>query len=155
MPHRPKPSASRIRRAVTADIEPLVALENATFTMDRMRARQIRRHIAKDRAIVLVAVRAGRVIGSALVFLRSNSTIARLYSIAVASDARGAGTGQRLLVAAEQHARERGARTMRLEVRSDNTAARSLYEAHGYRRIANLPGYYEDACEGWRYQRRL
>ncbi len=120
-----------------------------------MRAPQIQRHIASDRAIVLVATRDDHIVASALVFLRRNSAIARLYSIAVVQDARGTGIGRQLLVAAEQHAHQRGAHAMRLEVRSDNKAARSLYEAHGYRRIAILPDYYEDRCEGLRYERAL
>ena len=44
---------------------------------------------------------------------------------------------------------------MRLEVRSDNPAAIALYERRGYRRIARLPGFYEDGADGWRYVKVL
>lgn len=144
-----------IRRARPADLPALVALENTTFTTDRMSARQLRRHVGGSSAEVLVAADGARVLGAALVFLRRGSDVARLYSIAVDDAARGLGLGARLLDAAERRARRRGARVMRLEVRVDNAAARRLYEAHGYRRVATLPGYYEDGADGERYERDL
>ena len=145
----------RIRRARAADLAALVLLENASFAGDRLSSRQWRAHVDSDSALVLVALDAGDVVGAALVFLRRGSRVARLYSIAVADAARGRGVGKRLLRRAESTARERGARTMRLEVRAGNAPARTLYEAVGYRRIGTLPGYYEDGSDGWRYERSL
>lgn len=48
---------------------------------------------------------------------------------------RGRGLGARLLVAAEDVARERGARAIRLNTRRDLVEAQRLYRAHGYREI--------------------
>jgi ribosomal-protein-alanine acetyltransferase len=152
----PQPARSfRLRRARRADIAGLLALENASFATDRMSARQLRRHIDSSSAEFLVATDDAQVLGAALVFLRRRSAVARLYSIAVADAARGLGLGTRLLEVAERRAQRRGARAMRLEVRSDNHAARRLYEANGYRRIASLPSYYEDGADGARYEREL
>ena len=36
-----------------------------------------------------------------------------------------------------------------------NQAAITLYEQHGYRRLATLPHYYQDGSDGWRYEKPL
>lgn len=145
----------RLRRAVPADLDALVALEDASFAYDRMSARQFRRHLLSPTAAVLLAEDANGLLGSALVFFRTGSAQARLYSLATAAAARGRGVGKALLSAAESTARERGCRRFRLEVRQDNEAAVRLYETRGYRRIAALDAYYDDGAAAWRYEKLL
>jgi ribosomal-protein-alanine acetyltransferase len=145
----------RIRRARDADLARLVEIESAVFATDRMSLRQWRHHLANRQADVLVAERAGAVIGAAVVFLHASHGIARLYSIAVAPEGRGAGVGPALLAAAERLARARGRDVFRLEVRTDNAAARRLYENAGYRAFATKPAYYEDGCDAVRYEKAL
>ena len=145
----------RIRRAVAADLPALVALENASFATDRMSARQYQRHVLGSGAGVLVATRAGHIIGAVVVFFHVAYRIARLYSIAVASGARGIGLGGRLLAAAERAAREHGSKSMRLEVRASNAAARRLYETRGYAPFATRAAYYEDGEDAVRYEKTL
>ncbi len=145
----------RIRRAADVDLAALVALENASFAADRMSARQWRRHLGSDSARIVVAVRARRLAGAAVLFFRLRSRVARLYSIAVAADARGQGIGEALLEAAERTASRRGCDRLRLEVRVDNAGAQRLYERRGYRRFARLAAYYEDGHDAWRYEKRL
>ena len=94
-------------------------------------------------------------LGSALLFFRRGSALARLYSLATATAARGRGIGKALLQAAEAEARRRGAARLRLEVRRDNAAAVQLYEKHGYHRIAELAAYYDDGADAWRYEKSL
>jgi ribosomal protein S18 acetylase RimI-like enzyme len=145
-----------VRTAAPADLDALVALELRAFSGDRMSRVQYRRHLASPRAAVLVAGTADEgLLGSALVFFRKGSTLARLYSIATAPAARGQGVGAGLLAAAEQAARRRGCRALRLEVRVDNAAAIGLYERAGYRRIGRYAGYYEDGADAWRYEKPL
>jgi [ribosomal protein S18]-alanine N-acetyltransferase len=145
----------RIRRAVDADRPALVALEHASFTSDRMSARQFRRHLRGSGASVIVAARAKDIVGAAVVFFHASHDIARLYSIAVASSARGVGLGDRLLAAAERAAREHGSASMRLEVRAGNVAARRLYETRGYVAFATKAAYYEDGEDAVRYEKAL
>lgn len=145
-----------IRRARVGDVAGLAALEVRAFPGDRMSARQYRHHVHSPNAVVLVAPGApGAPAGSAVVFLRAGSRVARLYSIAVDPSARGRGLGAALLGAAERSARRRGAVLLRLEVRQDNPAAIALYEARGYRRIGARVGYYDDGADAWRYERGL
>jgi ribosomal protein S18 acetylase RimI-like enzyme len=148
-------SIVRVRRATVDDLPALVALERATFSLDRMSERQWRRHLDSMSAEVLVAVRERRLIGAAIVFYRRGLDIARLYSIAVAAGARGSGTGAILLAAVEQAARRRGSRRLRLEVRADNAAARRLYERAGYRLFGMHRAYYEDGVDAQRYEKFL
>jgi ribosomal protein S18 acetylase RimI-like enzyme len=145
----------RLRPALPDDLDALVALEQATFATDRVPRRQWRHHLASPSARVLVAAERGSLLGAALLFFRRGSRVARLYSIAIAAAARGRGLGRRLLDAGERVAREQGATAIRLEVRQDNRGAIALYESHGYRRIGEKPGYYEDGASAWRYEKRL
>ena len=144
-----------LRPARPGDLAALVALEQATFAYDRMSPRQFRRHLASANAILLIAEVAGELLGSALLFLRRGSDLARLYSLATAAAARGRGVGRALLCAIEAQAAARGVRRIRLEVRRDNTAAVALYERHGYRRVAALDAYYDDGADAWRYEKTL
>lgn len=146
---------ARLRRAVPADLDSLVALEASSFDHDRVSRAQLRRHIASASAEVLVAEEHGQVHGGALLFFRRGANKARLYSIAVAHAARGHGLGAALLNAAERDARDRGCTAMQLEVRTDNAAAIALYEKHGYRRRQRVPGFYENGMDAWRYEKQL
>ncbi|MBN8737640.1 MAG: GNAT family N-acetyltransferase [Xanthomonadales bacterium] len=148
-------AGNSIRRATPADLDALLALEEATFAGDRISRAQWRRHIASDRAAVLVAGPPGKVHGAAVVFYRRNARHARLYSIAVGPHARGTGLGGALLAAAEADARAHDRAAMTLEVRIDNPSAIALYERRGYLRVKRLPRFYEDGADGWRYAKPL
>jgi ribosomal-protein-alanine N-acetyltransferase len=147
------PPAS-VRAARADDLGALLALE-AQFPGDRLSPRQMRAHVANPRARLRVLRIGAAVAGYALIFLRSGSDIARLYSIAVDPDWRGHGLGVRLLRDVEREARRAGAQRLRLEVRVDNSAAIGLYEGHGYRPIARIDAYYEDGAAARRYEKRL
>ena len=146
---------ARIRRAVSSDLDALVALEESSFDHDRVSRAQFRRHLASASALALVAEEHGQVLGAALLFFRHGARIARLYSIAIAHAARGRGLGAELLEAAEAEARDRGCTALKLEVRTDNTAAIALYEKHGYHRGRRVQGFYENGMDAWHYRKEL
>jgi ribosomal-protein-alanine N-acetyltransferase len=54
------------------------------------------------------------------------------------------GLGHRLMLVAEEHARESAGETLTLEVRPDNTAAIEMYAALGYEHAGIRTGYYAD-----------
>lgn len=152
----PASAAVRVRRAELSDLDDLVALEQATFDGDRMSRAQYRRHLDSASAQVLVASANHRnFLGTAVVFFRKGSTVARLYSIASRPEARGKGVGTALIAASEASARQHRCRALRLEVRTDNAAAIRLYEQLGYRRIGHYAHYYEDGADAWRYEKVL
>lgn len=145
----------RVRRATVDDLAALVELENASFAVERMSARQLRRHLDSASAMVFVATSQRRPLGAAVLFLRSGGRVGRLYSIAVAAAARGRGIGEALLQAVERAAAKRGCDRLRLEVRVDNAGAQRLYERRGYRRFGLHRGYYEDGHDALRYEKTL
>lgn len=152
----PQPSAVRLRRGAIGHLPALAALEESVFRGDRLSPRQFRYHLDNPASDLIVATAPGhQVLGYALLFRRAGTSVARVYSIAVASVARGQGLGARLLRRLEAIARASGLCEIRLEVRKDNPAALALYERSGYRKFAERSGYYEDGADAWRLAKSL
>jgi ribosomal protein S18 acetylase RimI-like enzyme len=144
------------RRARGDDVKPIEALETRAFASDRLSARSLRDYLKSPSATVFVAEdEAGRLLGYAIVRFRRATSVARLYSIAVAEGARGHGIGEQLIAAAEDEARRRGDLFMRLEVRADNAAAVALYHRLGYKAFGRHLDYYEDHAAAIRLQKRI
>ncbi|MCG6956889.1 MAG: ribosomal protein S18-alanine N-acetyltransferase [Gemmatimonadetes bacterium] len=70
-----------------------------------------------------------------------------LANIAVASSHRGRGLGRRLLGLVLDAARDRGVKSIYLEVRSTNIRAADLYRAFGFERIGVRRDYYDNPIE--------
>ncbi len=152
----PATAAVRVRRAELSDLDDLVALEESSFATDRLSRAQYRRHLDSETAQVLVAsANHRRFLGTAVVFFRKGTQVARLYSIATKAEARGKGVGSALLEAAEQASRRRRCKALRLEVRTGNDDAIRLYERLGYQRIGEYKRYYGDGADAWRYEKTL
>ncbi|MGH8516861.1 MAG: GNAT family N-acetyltransferase [Panacagrimonas sp.] len=139
----------RIRRAAATDAAAMQAMESL-FPSDRMSMRSIRRFIRSTSARVLVALRDGELLGNLVLLLREGSDKARIYSVVVSPAARGLGIGNSLVDAAERASRGAGRKTVTLEVRADNTAARALYAGRGYIEARHLRAYYDDGADGLR-----
>ena len=155
-------SAITIRKGTLADLDRLVAIENAAFEGDRLTRRSLRAHLTKPTITLLVAEASvsgfAQVVGYALIAFRKGSKKARLYSIASDPEHRlGAarGLGRVLLAACEEEAARRGAESLVLEVRADNARAIALYDERGYMKFATIPDYYEDGAAALRYEKRL
>ena len=144
---------AEIRQARASDVDALVALKNAVFAADRISRSAFRRLAKSSTAAMFVAGRRNAIDGYCVVLFRARSRIARLYSIAAASES--GGIGRALLDAAENAAVGRGCKALRLEVREDNFRAIDLYEKSGYRRFARKPGYYADGAAALRYEKTL
>jgi ribosomal protein S18 acetylase RimI-like enzyme len=152
----PAAADTRVRRAAVSDLDALVALEQRSFSSDRLSRAQYRRHLDSESALVMAATTSHRhFLGSAVLFFRQRSGVARLYSLATQPEARGRGVGAALLEAAAEAARHRGCRALRLEVRTDNAAAIGLYERAGFQRIGRYERYYQDGADAWRYEKPL
>jgi len=67
-----------------------------------------------------------------------------LANLAVAPKSRRQGIGRKLVVACEGFARSVGARSLYLEVRESNMAARRFYENSGFVQICVRKSYYEN-----------
>lgn len=146
-----------IRLAQSADVPALTQIESAAFRGDALTARRFRHFIRSELSELwcLTEGEPSSVLAYALVLFHRGTSLARLYSIAVAPEAQGKGFAVQLLGHCEQAATERGILFMRLEVRQDNARALSIYQKAGYRILKPLSGYYEDGGDGWRLEKRL
>jgi ribosomal protein S18 acetylase RimI-like enzyme len=149
------PAAVTVRRARIGDLAALLAMEQAAFTVDHLSRRSFRHFLLSPNATFLVADESNALAGYALVLYPPRSKLARLYSIAVAPHAAGRGIGPRLLAAAEDAAKRRRCRAMRLEVHEHNTRAIARYEKSGYRLFGRHRDYYDDHGDALRFEKPL
>jgi ribosomal protein S18 acetylase RimI-like enzyme len=147
--------AVRLRKALPDDLDALDALEHRVFATDHLSRRSLRHFLASPTAEVMVAEQDGELAGTAIVLFRPRSSVARLYSIAVAPHLGGRGLGTMLLAAAEAAAVERGCGAIRLEVHETNAAALSRYRKSGYREFGRHAGYYQDGGDALRFEKPL
>ena len=99
-------------------------------------------------ATLLIAAARNMVAGFALIEFREE--YAHLNLLAVAPTFRRIGLGARMLTWLETSARTSGVFDVFLEVRADNSHARSFYRKMGYRTVAWLPAYYQNRLNGVR-----
>jgi ribosomal protein S18 acetylase RimI-like enzyme len=145
-----------IRPATHDDVAELVRIENIAFATDRLSRRSFRYLLSKGNAAILVDAPNGQAPrGYAIVLFNRGTSLARLYSIAVDPAHQREGVGRALLQAAEDEARRRAAAYMRLEVRTDAQAVQRFYHAHGFRKFAFQPHYYEDDVAAVRMEKSL
>ena len=158
---RPQSSAIRIEQASSEDWRALCALEDASFPGDRISGRSWRALLASTSATVTVARAAsakpggGSIVGAAVVLQRARTSVARLYSIAIAAPMRGLGVSAALLEDATQRMRDAGAAVLRLETRVDNIAAQHLFVRSGFVQRGRKAAYYEDGEDALLYQKSL
>ena len=101
--------------------------------------------------LLLVATRDGEPVGcGALKF--HGAEPAELKRMWVDESARGTGLGRRLLAELERHAREHGARTVRLETNRSLVEAISLYRSAGY---VEVPRFNDEPYADHWFEKRL
>ncbi len=144
-----------VRPAQTADLDGLVALENACFATDKLSRRSFRHWLTTDHRALLVADCDGLIGGYILIIYHPGTRLARIYSLAVQPMLRGQGLAKALMLAGEQAARDDGRLYLRLEVSVDNAAAIKLYETLGYQKFGLYRDYYQDHKDALRYQKRI
>jgi ribosomal protein S18 acetylase RimI-like enzyme len=152
---RKQSAETALRDATTDDLDELVALEQACFQHDQISRRQFRWMIKRANARLQVAEGKSGLSGYILLLFHNGTSLARLYSIAVAEAARGTGLGSQMLVEAERLALERQCVYLRLEVNPQNKAAIRLYESRDYRPFGLIRDYYQDHGDAVRYQKRI
>ena len=145
----------QIRPAQPSDLSALVAIENASFSCDRLSRRSFRHWLTTDHRALLVAELMQRVVGYILIIYHPGTRLARIYSLAVLPEHRGLGLAKQLVEAGQQAACDEGRFYLRLEVSVDNKAAIKLYEALGFQKFGMYRDYYQDHQDALRYQKRI
>jgi predicted GNAT family N-acyltransferase len=109
------------------EVDQALALREQVFCVEQGVALAADRDGLDDRAIQVVAIDAGDVIGTCRVLV--DGAIGRLGRMAVEAGSRGQGVGAAILAAAEQSARDAGATQMRLHAQR---YIEDMYAAAGY-----------------------
>lgn len=128
------------------DLPHLTALENQSFSCDRISRRQFRYLMTKANSIIVKAVHHGTLAGYMVLLKRKNSRKLRIYSISVALSARKQGIGRELLAHAEKLATTCHCCQLTLEVCEHNSSALQLYRDAGFHQYGLKKNYYEDGC---------
>jgi ribosomal protein S18 acetylase RimI-like enzyme len=161
------------REAHSGDVEAIERIEHRCFGVtERFHRRQIAALAANPRAIVLIAqddapLRAtagsGRHLGWGAALVRRHrgprggpaTCSGRIYSVAVDPDGRGMGVGKKLMTEMLDWLRDRGARRVYLEVRTDNVAAIALYRKLGFAEVGWIDHYYATGLHALRMMRSV
>ena len=134
-----------IRAMELRDIPRILEIERVSFLTpwtEGMFRSQLR---FKDRSINLVAVESEAIAGYAAAWIAYDEI--HLLSIAVDPAMRRGGIGSEILRAVIASGGAQGGRSVILEVREGNTAARSFYRKHGFLEIGRRGRYYSDTGE--------
>ncbi len=133
-----------IRRAAAADLPFLAPLFDAYRRFYEQPAdlalaqAYLEARLERDESAIFVAEADGTLLGFCQLYPTWCSVAAApifvLYDLFVAADARRAGTGRALMLAAQAHARGAGASRIDLTTARTNTRAQALYESLGWQR---------------------
>lgn len=133
-----------IRRAKPDDATVIGEMEEKYFS-DPWQRKDIFSYICSEDGMCFVATVDEKPI--AYVIGRIIAPEGEIYRIATDEAHRRRGVGYRLLSYALKTERGRGLETVFLEVRSQNIAARALYEAYGFKNIGVRKKYYRDPAD--------
>ncbi len=128
------------------DIPLLYALENQSFSNDKITRRQFRYLMTRANSILVKAEDCGVLLGYMILLKRITSSNLRIYSIAVSISARRQGVAGAMLLHAEEMALTFGYRRLTLEVCEQNIPAVKFYTIAGFRQYGIKTNYYEDGC---------
>ncbi len=130
----------------------VLEIERLSFAADAYPESLFRLYAADPRSLFLVAttgaMKMARIIG--YIVIRADRWGAEIVSLAVHPGHRNRGVGRRLLRSAIDRMVRRDARSVRLMVHVNNTAAAKFYRQQGFRPVARVPDYYEDGGAGIR-----
>jgi ribosomal-protein-alanine N-acetyltransferase len=147
-------SAVRVRPAQAGDLPRLVEIASHSVTAAQWNQAEYQKLFAPDPAsstapaqsrTVLVVEQEGTVVG--FIVGRQADGEWEIENIAVTGAARRCGLGSRLVGELLDLVRSRGGRTVFLEVRESNRAARSLYEKWAFIEVGRRKMYYQNPAE--------
>lgn len=132
----------KLREVREKDLREILEIEYRCFP-DPYPISLLYRLMMAYRDTFLVAEVEERIIGYIIGALRWGNT-GHILAIGVDPEHRRKGVGSALMAEAMGRLKIKGARLIRLEVRKSNTSAQEFYLALGFRRMEEIPCYYED-----------
>jgi [ribosomal protein S18]-alanine N-acetyltransferase len=134
-----------IRRMTLDDIEQVVAIDQASFSLP-WPERSFRYELTDNPSSrSWVAEADGRIVGMIVAWLLVDE--AHIATIATHSDYRGRGIAKKLLTHALRQMADEGAVSSFLEVRESNAIAQEMYRKFGFDVSGRRPRYYKDNDE--------
>lgn len=124
-----------------SNIDEIYYVEQISFA-DPWTKEMMESELSSALSVLETEIRGGKVCAYALGRVVAGE--AELFKIAVLPEQRRNGLAEKLLCSLHEQMRKKGAEFCFLEVRKQNTAAVSLYEKLGYRRLREIPRYYHD-----------
>ena len=139
------------------DLDMLNRIEKACFTSEPYTREQLAYLLKSPNAISLVAKEDNETAGF-IIGMKENygkTTVGHIVTIDVLPKHRRAGVGLQLLDKLEKEVVGEGVKTIYLEVRIDNQAARRLYAKKGYTELEPLENYYNKGKHGLRMKKEF
>ncbi len=130
-----------IRLARKEDLAALLDLEDICFKEEKFHKKQLTYLLAKS--FMIVATVEGSIIASIIILLRNHIAHARIYSLNVHPAYRRTGIARLLMDTSLKFLKEKGVKTVTLEVGINNNAAKSLYDSKGFFVDKKLEKYYK------------
>jgi ribosomal protein S18 acetylase RimI-like enzyme len=143
----------QFRLALVEDLPSIIKLEQTFDVGDRASKESYKRLLKSKSVWILESNKI--IIGSAIVLIRTNSRIARLYSITVAENLRGQGLGKKIINEIVDKLKNLNYDKLSLEVKESNTQAWKLYESLDFEFIKSIENYYADSSAAKRYVKSL
>jgi ribosomal-protein-alanine N-acetyltransferase len=132
-----------IRRARNGDLPSILRIEKKSFARNAWDRESFLDYLAQPASSVfLVATIDGIIVGYALAFHGR-----------VRADIDSVGVAAALLKRVIRSLRQRGFKTVSLNVRPENREAILLYQKLGFQRVRRVSGYYEDGGPAWRMRK--
>ncbi|MEP6729089.1 MAG: ribosomal protein S18-alanine N-acetyltransferase [bacterium] len=144
-----------VRQAEESDLPEVIRIERESFVdpwsadsfVSSLGLERMRFLVAEERRESGSAAEAGdsALLGYVIALILADE--AEVADLAVSLDARRRGVGGALLDRVLEEVAERGVRSVYLEVRESNMAARSLYVSRAFRQVGRRRGYYRHPPE--------
>lgn len=134
----------QVREMAIEDGAAVAEMEHQLFA-DAWGEKSVLETMEQDHTICLVAEKAGRMIGYALIYTAADE--AEIARIGVVKDMQKQGTGTILLREVQQICASRGMTRLLLDVRESNAAARALYKKCGFCEDGVRRGFYDHPSE--------
>lgn len=146
-----------IREAQVNDISDLNQIEESCFTSDKINKRQMHYLLCHAKSILFVAcdTENTQILGYGLCLTSLNHKTARLYSLAVLPEFRGAHLATSLIINLLARLHECGYKHCHLEVRLHDIKTQSLYKKFGFVPVKTLSNYYQDGEDALRMRLTL
>ena len=141
-------AAIRIDEMNKGDLDQVIAIEQASFTMPWSRNLFLSEFRNQKVSLMLVA-RPREDVSTVIGYIVCWAVADELHILDLATElfSRRTGIARKLVLAAIKRGKERGALRAFLEVRASNTAALALYEGLGFSRSVVRTGYYDMPVE--------